>query len=191
MRIARSLPAVLLALFALSGCVQEMADSGRIKPFDTTDFFDDGMTSRSPVAHTVARDDLGIDELRQHGTIDGELADRFPFAVDDARIERGRERFDIFCSPCHDRVGSGRGMVVQRGYRQPPSFHIERLREAPAGHFFDVITRGFGAMPSYAAQIPIDDRWAIVAYIRALQLSQNATLDDVPQGERAVLERQR
>jgi len=190
MRITLSSVAVVLACVALTGCVQEMADSGRIKPFDTTDFFEDGMTARAPVAHTVARDDPGIDELRQHGTVDGELADRFPFAVDLARVERGRERFDIFCSPCHDRVGSGRGMVVQRGYRQPPSFHIERLREAPAGFFFDVMTRGFGAMPSYAAQIPVDDRWAIVAYIRALQLSQAATLDDVPQGERAALERQ-
>ena len=99
----------------------------------------------------------------------------FPFPVDDAVMARGRERYDIFCSPCHGRTGDGDGMVVQRGYRRPPSFHIDRLRQAPPGHFFDVITNGFGAMPDYAAQIPVRDRWAIVAYIRALQLSQHAT----------------
>jgi hypothetical protein len=110
--------------------------------------------------------------------------------IDRELLERGRERFEIFCSPCHDRVGGGNGMVVQRGFRRPSSFHIERLRESPPGYFFDVITNGYGSMSSYATMVPVDDRWAIIAYIRALQLSQNATLDDVPPEERTTLETQ-
>jgi mono/diheme cytochrome c family protein len=103
-------------------------------------------------------------------------------------IERGQQRYNIYCSPCHSRTGDGRGMIVQRGFPPPPSFHDQRLRDAPAGHFFNVITKGYGAMYSYASRIPVDDRWAIVAYIRALQLSQHATIDDVPAKERARLE---
>jgi mono/diheme cytochrome c family protein len=102
-------------------------------------------------------------------------------------LARGRQRYDIFCSPCHDRVGTGDGMIVQRGYRQPPSFHIDRLRQEADGYFFDTITNGFGVMPNYAQQIPVADRWAITLYIRALQLSQHAALDDVPESERAPL----
>ena len=111
-----------------------------------------------------------------------------PFPVDQAVLDRGQERFNIYCAPCHDQTGSGRGMVVQRGYRQPPSFHIDRLRQVEIGHFFDVMTNGFGAMQDYAAQVSVTDRWYIAAYIRALQLSQNATVNDVPPGERATLD---
>jgi mono/diheme cytochrome c family protein len=113
--------------------------------------------------------------------------DTFPFAVTKEIVERGQQRFNVYCAPCHDRTGSGEGMIVKRGYAKPPSYHIDRLRQAPDGHFYDVITSGFGAMPDYAAQIPPRDRWAIVAYIRALQLSQNATVNDVPAGQRANL----
>lgn len=116
-----------------------------------------------------------------------EHADLFPFPVTVEVLARGQERYNIFCAPCHDQVGSGNGIIVRRGYSRPPSFHIERLREAPAGHFYDVITNGYGAMPTYAPQVPVRDRWAIVAYIRALQLSQNATLDDVPADQRGQL----
>ena len=113
---------------------------------------------------------------------DGKLVDTFPFPVTKEVIERGQERFNIYCAPCHDRLGNGDGMIVRRGYRHPPSYHIDRLRQVPNGYIFDVITNGFGAMPDYAAQIPPRDRWAIVAYIRALQLSQNASINDVPAG---------
>ena len=106
-------------------------------------------------------------------------------------LERGQDRYNIYCAPCHDRVGTGQGMIVRRGYRAPPSYHIDRLRSASVGHFFQVITRGFGVMPDYAAQIPPQDRWAIIAYIRALQLSQNAKLADVPETERRQLEAKR
>jgi hypothetical protein len=109
----------------------------------------------------------------------------FPFLITKDILDRGQDRFNVFCSPCHDRVGTGLGMVVRRGYRRPPSFHIDRLRQAPVGYFFDVITNGFGAMPDYSSQIPPQDRWAIVAFLRALQLSQNAPISDVPPQERS------
>jgi mono/diheme cytochrome c family protein len=112
----------------------------------------------------------------------------FPLPISPEVLDRGEERFNIYCSPCHDRLGTGNGMVVQRGYRHPPSFHTERLRQAPVGYFFDVITNGFGAMPDYSAQLVPSDRWAVIAYIRALQLSQNATLVDVPPEERSKLQ---
>jgi hypothetical protein len=128
----------------------------------------------------VARGQLKLDEHLHTGKINGELATAFPFPVTKVVLLRGQERFNIFCSPCHGRVGDGQGMIVQRGFRQPQSFHIQRLRESPPGYYFDVITNGFGAMYSYAARVPVEDRWAIAAYIRALQLSQNATWEDVP-----------
>jgi mono/diheme cytochrome c family protein len=120
--------------------------------------------------------------------VNGQLADTFPFPVTAEVLSRGRERFDIFCSPCHDRTGSGDGMIVRRGYKRPPSYHIDRLRDMPAGYFFDVTTNGFGAMSDYRSQIPERDRWAIVAYVRALQLSQHAAIEDVPPSERPKLE---
>src|SRR5262249_61084053 len=121
------------------------------------------------------------------GKINGALAETFPVNVDDALMERGRERFNVFCAPCHGRTGRGDGMVVQRGFRQPPSLHIDRLRQSPPRYFFDVVTRGFGAMQDYASQVPPSDRWAIIAYIRALQLSQNAAITDVPPDKRPEL----
>ena len=126
----------------------------------------------------MERGQLNEDAYLYTGKVGGNPGDYMPFAVDQAVLERGRERFNIYCSPCHSRVGDGNGMVVQRGYKHPPSYHEERLRKAPLGYFFDTITNGFGAMPDYASQIPPRDRWAIVAYIRALQLSQTATVAD-------------
>jgi hypothetical protein len=171
----------------LAGCQQKMADQPRYEPLQKSNFFDDQRASRPLVEGTVARGHLDADEQLYTGKAEGEAAKTFPFPIDRQVLRRGEERFNIFCAPCHDRVGSGQGMIVRRGYRPPPSFHIDRLRSAPPGHFFEVITHGFGTMPDYAAQIPVRDRWAIAAYIRALQLSQNAALGDVPEDQRGAL----
>ncbi len=141
------------------------------------------------VPGTVAHGHLRTDTLLYTGRINGVVADEFPFPITAADLERGRERFNVYCTPCHDYTGSGRGMVVQRGFQHPapPSYHIDRLMKAPVGHFFEVMTNGYGAMYSYAARVSVEDRWRIAAYIRALQLSQHATLDDVPAPERGAL----
>jgi hypothetical protein len=178
---------VLAAALLLVGCRQDMHNQPKFIPLRQSDFFDDARSARPLVEGTVARGQLNDDELLNTGKTGTQDATEFPFPVTAELMARGRERFDIFCSPCHDRTGSGAGMVVKRGYRQPPSFHIDRLRQAPVGHFFDVMTNGFGAMPDYRAQVPVRDRWAIAAYIRALQASENATLDAVPPDERNKL----
>jgi mono/diheme cytochrome c family protein len=151
--------------------------------------FADGRSTREQVAETVAVGELRDDDHFYRGKISGAFARTFPAEVsfDETTMARGRERFGIYCTPCHGATGRGDGMVVQRGYRRPPSLHIDRLRNEKTGYFFDVITSGFGAMPDYSAQVPVADRWAIVAYVRALQLSENARLDDVPADRRAEL----
>jgi cytochrome c553 len=141
------------------------------------------------VAGTVARGQLRDDELLYTGRVDGRYSEVFPFPIDRAVLERGRQRFNIYCSVCHDQLGNGQGMIVQRGFRPPPSLHEERLRKAPPGLLFDVITNGFGVMWSYADRIETRDRWAIAAYIQALQLSQNARIEDLPEAERSRLSR--
>ncbi len=171
------------------GCRQDMHDQPKYEPLEESTFFADGLASRAPVPGTVARGQLYDDALLYTGKEGGEDAHVFPFRVDEQVMRRGRERFDIFCAPCHGRTGDGDGMIVQRGFRRPPSLAEERLRQAPAGRLFDVVSNGFGAMPDHAAQIPPRDRWAIAAYVRALQLSAHATLDDVPAAERSRLER--
>lgn len=186
----RALALVLLSALCLAlaaACQQQMADQPRYKPLARSTFFGDERSARPLVPGTVARGHLDADAAFYTGKAGDRLVDRLPLPVTQALLERGQERFNIFCSPCHDRTGSGNGMVVRRGFRHPPSYHIDRLRQAPIGHFFDVITHGFGAMPDYAAQVPPRDRWAIAAYIRALQLSQDATLADVPPAERQRL----
>ncbi len=165
-----------LVLLACAACRQDMHDQPKLTAYKPSDFFADKRSARPAVEGTIAQGYLNEDELLHTGRIGGEPATMFPFAVDEALMRRGRERYDIFCSPCHGLTGEGDGMVVQRGYRRPPSFHVDRLRQAPPGHMYDVITNGFGAMPDYAAQIPVRDRWAIAAYMRALQLSQNANV---------------
>jgi mono/diheme cytochrome c family protein len=188
-RAAGLLVAVLLP--AATGCWrQKMADQPAPRPLEASTFFADGRASRPIVEGTVPRGEAREDEAFVTGRAGADFVETFPFRVDRAALERGRERYDIFCSPCHDRVGEGQGMVVLRGYPKPPSLHLPRLRDARAGYLYDVVTRGFGRMPSYAPQIPAADRWAIVAYIRALQLSQKAQLADVPPAERPSLERQ-
>jgi mono/diheme cytochrome c family protein len=165
-----------------------MHDQPKYIPLRQSTFFADERSARPIVAGTVARGQLRDDGLLYTGKVNGAVATIFPFAVDEARLRRGRERYDIYCSPCHARTGDGDGMVVRRGYRRPPSLHDDRLRTVAVGHFFDVMTNGFGAMPDYAGQVAAEDRWAIAAYIRVLQLSAHATLEDVPAAERGRLE---
>ncbi|MBV9303106.1 MAG: cytochrome c [Acidobacteriaceae bacterium] len=150
-----------------------MHNQPRYKPYAASNFFEDGRSERPTIEDTVARGQLHLDEARYTGKLNGKDVDYFPIQITRADLARGQERFNIYCSPCHGRLGDGRGMVVLRGLRQPPSYYDERLVTAPIGHFFDVMTNGFGAMFSYASRVPVDDRWRIAAYIRALQLSQN------------------
>ena len=178
-------------LLGLAACQQQMADQPRYKPLAQSSFFGDDRSARPLVPGTVARGYLNADEQFYTGKSGGEPITTLPVPLTKELLARGQERFNIFCSPCHDRTGNGEGMIVLRGYRPPPSYHIDRLRQAPVGHFFDVMTNGFGAMPDYATQVAPADRWAIAAYIRALQLSQNATLADVPPEERQKLEGQK
>lgn len=190
----------VIALLALAGCRQDMQDQPRYKPLAGSDFFPDGRSARPIVEGTVARGHLDEPAFYYDGTIDGKEIDFLPVPDDPKVMEmgpeayskmllaRGQERYNIYCSPCHSRVGDGNGMVVQRGFRNPPSFHIDRLRTAPLGHFVNVMAKGFGAMPDYAVQVPPADRWAIAVYIRALQLSQHATMADVPPDEATRLE---
>jgi mono/diheme cytochrome c family protein len=183
------LRAILVASIALGACRQDMHDTPRYEPLEASAFFTDGSSARMPVANTVSRNPLAdSDELLYTGKMNGTLANAFPRPVTAAVLARGQERYNIFCAPCHGRTGKGDGMIVQRGMRQPPSFMEDRLRNAAAGYFFDVMTHGFGAMQDYASQIPVEDRWAIVAYERALQFSQHAAIDDVPDNLRGTLD---
>ena len=184
---ARPLVLVLLVLLALTACRQKMGNQPRYDPLEPSDFFADGMAARPRVEGTVARGEISGNPFFDTGKVNGQVADGFPMPVTLEVVNRGHERFDIYCAQCHGRVGDGEGMIPARGYRRPPSFHTETLRKAPTGHFFDVMTNGFGAMPPYKTMIPPQDRWAIAAYIRALQLSQNATIGDVPPASRARL----
>jgi cytochrome c553 len=173
---------------ATTACRQDMHDQPKYIPLRPSSFFTDGRSARQLPEGAVARGHLADDTLLYTGKgPDGKPANQFPFPVTAQVIARGQERFNAFCTPCHDRTGSGNGMVVRRGFRHPPSYHIDRLREVPHGYIFDVITNGFGAMQDYSAQVPVEDRWAIVAYIRALQLSQHASVNDIPAAERAQL----
>lgn len=182
--------AVVLAIAVLgAACRQDMHDAARYDPLEASTFFADGQSARRLVPNTVPRGQLREDEHLYLGRINGQLADTFPMPVTAAVMARGQERYGVFCAPCHGASGSGNGMIVQRGFRAPPSYHEERLRVAPVGYFFDVMTNGFGAMQDYAAQVPVADRWAIAAYLRALQLSQRATVNDVPADRRADLDR--
>jgi mono/diheme cytochrome c family protein len=176
-----------VAFLTLTACRNDMQDNPRYKPLASSDFFSDHRSARPLVEGTVARGHLRIDEARYTGKIAGEDIDQFPIPIAKADIERGQTRFNIYCTPCHGRVGDGNGMVVLRGYRQAASYYTDKLMKAPVGHFFDVITNGFGAMPSYASRILPDDRWRVIAYIRALQLSESATVNDVPPDQRQGL----
>jgi hypothetical protein len=177
-------------LLSLPACRQQMADQSRYEPLEESSFFPDHRSARPLPVGVIPRGLLNEDDHFFTGRVNGQLATGFPFEITTGVLERGRERYNIFCTPCHDHIGTGNGMAVRRGFRsRPPTFHMDRLREAPAGHFYDVITNGFGAMNDYAAQIRPADRWAIVAYIRALQFSQNAKAQDLSAEDRRALER--
>jgi mono/diheme cytochrome c family protein len=160
-----------------------MHNQPRYKPLASTTFFDDGRSARPTIDDTVARGQLRVDEARYTGKQGGKDIDFIPIQITRADVQRGQDRFTIYCSPCHGRLGDGNGMITSRGLRHPPSYHEERLRTAPIGHFFDVMTNGYGSMYSYASRVAVDDRWRIAAYVRALQLSQNAPADLAKQAQ--------
>ena len=170
------------AMLMLAGCRLDMQVQPYYRPLAESKFFADKRAARPIIAGTVAQGHLNADTYFYTGKIGSVAGDYMPFPVTAEVLQRGQQRYNIYCSPCHSEVGDGNGMIVQRGYLRPPSYHTERLRNSPIGHFFDVITNGYGKMPDYATQVPPEDRWAIAAYIRALQLSQNATKADVPAG---------
>ena len=179
---------VLLLLSLASGCRPDMFNQPRNNPLSSSDFFPDGAGSRPLPPGTIARGKLNEDSAFYTGKIGTNLVTEFPAPVTRATLERGRERYEIYCSVCHGANGDGTGMIVQRGFPRPPSYHIDRLRQAPVGHFFDVMTKGYGVMYPYASRVEPADRWAIAAYIRALQLSHDARMNDVPADARAKLE---
>jgi mono/diheme cytochrome c family protein len=187
----KALPVFAFTGLALltAGCSRlDMQDQPKFKAQGTNDFFIDARDGRPELEGTIARGQLNEDAAFYEGKdATGKDVDAFPIAVDKTVIERGHQRYDIYCSPCHGRLGNGMGMIVQRGFKQPPSYHIERLRNAPVGHFYDVITNGYGAMLNYSQQIQVRDRWAIIAYIRVLQYSQNANANDLSTEARAQL----
>lgn len=178
------LPAILLLIGVTAGCRIDMHIQPYYRTLAKSDFFGDDRSARTPAQGTVARDDSYEDTYLNTGKINGAPGDYVPFAITKEDLERGRVRFNINCTPCHGRVGDGNGFIPSRGFRQPPSYHIERLRKAPIGYFFDVMTHGYGVMPEYGTQVEPSDRWRIAAYIRALQLSQDATGADIPQGQK-------
>jgi mono/diheme cytochrome c family protein len=186
-RPARVAQLVVVCLMAMAGCRSDMEVQPKYKPLEPSAFFDDDRSARPAIPDTVARGHLRTDELLYTGRLNGALADSFPFPVTRKDLERGRERYNIYCTPCHGLSGDGQGMIVARGFPAPPSYHIDRLRKAPAGHFFDVMTNGYGRMFSYASRVNPEDRWRIAAYIRALQLSQWAPIEDVPESARKQL----
>jgi len=173
----------LLAMLC-SGCRQDMHDQPRFEAYEKSTFFADQRAVRAQIPGTVAQGSVGGDPVFLTGKVGAEFVETLPIEVTRERLVRGRERFEIFCAPCHDRLGYGDGMIVKRGFPRPNSYHIERLRTAPAGHFFDVITNGIGPMGDYADRISPEDRWNIVAYIRVLQISQQSRLSDLPSGVR-------
>jgi mono/diheme cytochrome c family protein len=160
-----------------------MHDAPRYDPLEESAVLPKGSSAQPLVAGTVARSELRDDDLLYTGRVDNKWSTEFPFPITAADLDRGEQRFNIYCSPCHGRTGEGNGMVVQRGFKQAQTYHVDRLREAPVGYFFDVMTNGFGAMPDYRSQVTVEDRWRIVAYVRALQLSHHATRADVPAGD--------
>jgi mono/diheme cytochrome c family protein len=180
--------AMLASLLLSTACRQDMHDTPRYEVFEANPGMPDGRASRDLPAGTVARGQLRDDEHFYTGKVNGAYVTEFPFAITSADMQRGQERFTIFCTPCHGQLGDGKGMVVQRGLRQAASYHQDRLRNESVGYLYDVIANGFGAMQGYAEQVPPRDRWLIAAYVRALQLSQNARVDDVPAADRGRLD---
>lgn len=179
---------LLLVACALVSCRPDMANQPKAKPLSQSDFFANGASARQPPPHTVPHGQARENAAFYTGLTNGVYITQLPMKLTPELLHRGRARFDAMCAECHDRTGSGNGMIVQRGFPPPPSFHVDRLRKAPIGHFYDVISRGYGVMYPYATRVEPEDRWAIAAYIRALQLSHNAGPSDVDLTARAKLE---
>ena len=181
MKTPKILPVMVIACAAFTtACRRDMQDQPKYKPLQKSDFFADGRSARPIPAGTIAWDELNNNDPEHTGESNGIFLDTIPLPVNEALLRRGQDRFDIYCSPCHGRIGDGDGMVAQRGFRIPANLHTDRLRHVPPGYIFEVITNGYGAMPEHRDQIPVRDRWAIVSYVRALQLSRNARVSDVP-----------
>lgn len=178
---------VACLLILVTACGENMRDQARCDPYEANAFFDDGTCARQPPLNTIAHGSAE-NELELAGSgIDGQPVEDFPFPITRQVLSVGRDRYDGFCAPCHGISGYGNGMIVQRGFPAPPSFHTQRLRDVPPGYIVDVIANGFGRMFSYGDRVTPEERWAITAYIRALQLSQNATAADIPAEERSQL----
>lgn len=184
----RALPILLAFLMVLASCRRDMMNQPKAKTFSQSEFFRDGANARPLPGNVVPRGEAQIDDAFHTGLTNGVYVTQLPMKLTPELLAHGREGFDAFCAECHGRIGDGRGMVVQRGFPQPPSYHLDRIRNAPLGHFFDVMTNGYGAMGAYATQVEPEERWAIAAYIRALQLSQNAKPTDLPGDARNQLE---
>jgi mono/diheme cytochrome c family protein len=170
----------LLVVFTASACRRDMQDQPKYTPLQPSSFFPDGRSARPIPQNTIARGHLDDDDAFHLGAVNGTFLDTVPLALSRPMLDRGRQRYEIYCAPCHSSIGDGNGMIARRGFKNPANFHSDRLRQAPPGYIFQVITNGYGAMPDYSNQINVNDRWAIVAYIKALQLSRNATAADVP-----------
>jgi len=179
--------ATIPLLLLMAACRQDMQDQPKYKPLGANRFFADGRDARPIPAGTIARDELNDTDSFHTGQANGAFLDAIPLKVDSKLLHRGQERFDIYCSPCHGRTGDGNGMVAQRGVKIPADIHTDRLRQVPPGYLYQVIKNGYGAMGDYGNQVPVNDRWAIVAYMKALQLSRNASLNDVPAEQRGQL----
>jgi mono/diheme cytochrome c family protein len=182
-RTALALP--MLALLLLCSCRQDMHVQPKFLPLRENSFYPDGRSARPVLEGTIARGQLEDDSLLYTGMVNGQEVDQFPFPISAADLARGRERFNIFCSPCHSQLGDGNGMIVQRGFKAPPSYFDPRLLKAPVGHFYRVMTEGRGSMADYSSQIPVADRWRIAAYIRTLQFASTAKSSDLQPGESA------
>jgi mono/diheme cytochrome c family protein len=180
--------ALTASLGAAAGCRQDMHDTPRFEPLEKSDFYADKRSERPLIDGTVARGQLRADDAYYTGKVNGTPIDKTPMPVTKELLARGQDRYNVYCAPCHSKTGMGDGMVVRRGFKQPPSMHDPRLRMQPVGYFYDVVTKGFGQMPDYAAQIAPPDRWAVAAYLRALQISQHATVADVPDADRGKLD---
>ena len=174
---------LLLPAALATGCHQDMYDQAKKEPLEASEFFRDGRVARPLVPGTIARGQLETDAPMFTGRENGQFVADLPLPVNEQLVKHGQTQFNIYCTPCHGSIGDGEGIIVTRGFKRPPSYHIERLRGAPVGHYFDVITNGFGAMPAFKNRIAPEDRWAITAYVRALQLSQFAPASDLTEAE--------
>lgn len=177
----------ILLLLATTGCNDDMKNQARYEPLEKSSFYEDGRASRAPVEGTVPRGHLEENIALHKGKVDGKHVTNFPINIDEKTLKRGMERYNIYCALCHDAVGNGNGIIVQRGFTKPPSFHEERIVNAPVGYLFDIMTNGLGDMAGYSAEVNVQDRWAIAAYIKTLQLSQNADLKDAPKDKQKEL----